>query len=142
MLIVYLRAISFETTSGCVEMPKKKLPRTPYLNPQFGAAVKDFGLSFLKTQSINHRGSKGTAREGVLGDFFREQLPGRYSVTEGEVVDLHGHTSPQLDLMFYDASVDFPFRTEGADILAAEALLSSIEVKSKLTNAHFAEVGQ
>ena len=116
-------------------MAKKNLPRTPYLNPQFGAAVKDFGLSFLKTQSINHRGSKGTAREGVLGDFFREQLPGRYSVTEGEVVDLLGNPSPQLDLMFYDASVDFPFRAEGADILAAEALLSSIEVKSKLTKA-------
>ncbi|NIY95558.1 MAG: hypothetical protein HWE39_19710 [Oceanospirillaceae bacterium] len=116
-------------------MAKRKLPRTPYLNPQFGAAVKDFGLSFLKTQSINHRGSKGTAREGVLGTFFREQLPGRYSVTEGEVVDLYGRSSPQLDLMFYDSSVDFPFRTAGADILAAEALLSSIEVKSKLTKA-------
>ncbi|MEL6953648.1 MAG: DUF6602 domain-containing protein [Pseudomonadota bacterium] len=113
----------------------KKLPRTPYLNPQFGAAVKEFGLSFLKTQNVLHRGNKGSAREGVLGNFFRQQLPGHYSVTEGEVVDLQGNSSPQLDLMFYDSLVDFPFRAEGADILAAEALLSSIEVKSKLTKA-------
>lgn len=116
-------------------MVKKKLPRTPYLNPQFGVAVKQFGLSFLKTQNINHRGNKGSAREGALGKFFSEQLPRRYAVTEGEAVDLRGQSSPQLDLMFYDASVDFPFRAEEANILAAEALLASVEVKSKLTKA-------
>lgn len=114
-------------------MPKKKLPRTPFLNNQFGVAVQEFGLSFLKTQSIVHRGSKGTAREGALGNFFCKHLPGRYSVVGGEVLDLNGRTSPQMDLMFYDASVDFPFRAEGANILAAEALLSSVEVKSRLT---------
>jgi hypothetical protein len=47
--------------------------------------------------SINHRGNKGGTRIGAES-FLRERLPMRYAVTEGEVVDLHGHTSPQLKL--------------------------------------------
>jgi hypothetical protein len=120
-------------------MGRKKLPRTPYLNSRFGSAVKEFGLAFLKTQAINHRGNRGSAREGALGQFFRTQLPGRYGVTEGEVVDLSGQASPQMDLMFYDSLEDFPFSTEGVDILAAEALLATIEVKSTLSMAEIAK---
>lgn len=117
-----------------VAMAKKKIPRTPFLNPKFSAAVKEFGIALLKSQSIKHRGNRGAAREKALSEFFIQNLPDRFTVTEGEITDLLGSTSPQMDLIFYDKSRDFPFNTDGSDILAAEAALVTIEVKSKITN--------
>jgi hypothetical protein len=107
--------------------------RTPFLNPHFGAAVREFGLSLKKTSSIKHKGNRGGARERALRAFFEERLPSRYSVTEGEVVDLYGNTSPQLDLLFFDGSVNFQLNGDSTSILPAEALLASVEVKTKLT---------
>jgi hypothetical protein len=105
------------------------------LNGRFSAAVQEFGIALKKTSSIQHRGNKGSSREEHLRAFFRERLPTNYAIAEGEVVDLNGQTSPQLDIMFYDQSVDFALAAGTTQILAAEALLSSIEVKSKLTTA-------
>lgn len=115
-------------------MSRKKLPRSPYLNPRFSAALRDFGTAFLKTQAIKHAGARGAAREGPLLAFFRERLPSRYAVAKGEIVDLTGRTSPQLDLIFYDQTVNFTFSAEETAILPAEALLASIEVKTALTS--------
>lgn len=112
---------------------RRSLPRSPFLNERFSAAVQEFGIALKKTSAIQHSGNKGSSREEHLRAFFRERLPTNFAVAEGEVVDLHGQTSPQLDIMFYDQSVDFALITGDTQILAAEALLSSIEVKSKLT---------
>ena len=92
-------------------------------------------VALKKTSSIHHRGNKGSSREEALRAFFRERLPSNYAVGEGEVVDLNGQTSPQLDIMFYDQSVNFALVTGTTQILPAEALLSSIEVKSTLNSA-------
>lgn len=120
-------------------MPRKKLPRTPFLNARFGAAVKQFGLELIKTSSINNPGSKGTAREDALRGFFQERLPTSFAVVQGEVVDLLGQSSPQLDLMFFDQSVDFALNADSASILPAEALLASVEVKSSLNTTEISK---
>ena len=112
-----------------------RVPRSPFLNSRFGAAVQEFGIALTKTSSIQHRGNKGASREEELRKFFRERLPTNFAVAEGEVVDLVGQTSPQLDMMFYDQSVNFALVAGTTQILPAEALLSSIEVKSMLTKA-------
>lgn len=112
----------------------KKLPRSPYLNPAFSAAVKEFGIELIKTSAIKHRGNKGSEREKVLRDFFTERLPNRFAVTEGEIVDLYGNTSPQMDLIFYDQGVDFALNSGSTSILPAEAVLATIEVKSALNS--------
>lgn len=109
--------------------------RSAFLNERFSTAIKEIGLAFVKSATITHRGNKGTAREDALKAFFVERLPSKYAVTEGEVVDILGNTSPQMDLMFYDQSVDFALYAESTSILPAEALLATIEVKSKLTQA-------
>jgi hypothetical protein len=114
---------------------KRKRPRSPFLNSRFGAAVQEFGIALQKTSSIQHRGNKGASREEELRRFFRERLPTRFAVAEGEVVDLNGNTSPQLDMMFYDQSDNFALISGATQILPAEALLSSVEVKSILTHA-------
>jgi hypothetical protein len=49
---------------------RRRLPRTPFLNPQFEAAAKEFGAALLKSSSIEHRGNKGSAREEYVRVFF------------------------------------------------------------------------
>jgi hypothetical protein len=115
-------------------MPRKALPRSPYLNSRFAAAMEEFGIAFKKSSRTKHKGNRGRAREASLAQFFQERLPKVFAVVEGEVVDLNGAVSPQLDLMFYNQTDNFPFEVQGSHILPAEALLASVEVKSKLDN--------
>jgi hypothetical protein len=114
---------------------RTKTPCSPFLNARFGAAVQEFGLALTKTSSIQHRGHKGGAREEELRKFFQERLPTNFAVVEGEVVDLMGNTSPQLDMMFYDQSVNFALISGSTHVLPAEAFLCSIEIKSLLPQA-------
>lgn len=109
---------------------RKERSRTPYLNPNFKAGISELTAKLLRSQNLNHTGNKGTAREDGLKDFFSDQLPGKYSIATGEVVDRFGTTSPQLDLMFFDGNKDFCLHSSSVSVLPAEALLASIEVKS------------
>lgn len=109
------------------------LPRSPYLNDRFAAAIDRLGADFKASAKTKHTGIKGGEREDALRQFFRDRLPERFGVTSGEVVDLNGNTGPQLDILIYDRHADFPFNVGSQSILAAEALLASIEVKSKLS---------
>lgn len=120
-------------------MAKNKIPRNAYLNARFSASVKEFGLELIKTSNVKHTGSKGRAREEALLEFFRLRLPERFSVVEGEAVDSSGHTSPQMDLMFYDRSVNFALSADASYVLPAEALLATIEVKSELNTDEIAK---
>jgi hypothetical protein len=113
-------------------MANRKLPRTAFLNDNFRISVENFGLELKRTGLINHRGNKGSAREDSLRQFFSEKLPKKFSVAGGEVVDLLGNTSPQLDLMFYDQNINFALNSDSSMVLPAEALIASIEVKSQI----------
>jgi hypothetical protein len=109
-----------------------KLPRSPYLNERFAAAIDHFGADLKASAKNRHTVIKGGEREHSLTRFFRERLPDRFGVTTGEVVDLRGQTGPQLDILIYDRYADFPFNSSTHSILAAEALLATIEIKSRL----------
>ncbi|MBS0172366.1 MAG: hypothetical protein JSR62_18640 [Nitrospira sp.] len=95
--------------------------------------------SFTTSQSFKHSVLKGSDRESAVADFLRQRLPSRFAVTTGEVIDQGGRRSPQLDVVIYDGSAAAPIlpadREGGAEIIGAEALLATIEVKSKLTRA-------
>ncbi|MFC7472736.1 DUF6602 domain-containing protein [Dankookia sp. GCM10030260] len=113
-------------------MPKP-LPKSPYLNKRFANAVNQFGIHLKNTASINHRGNKGAAREQELRNFFDKNLPDKFSVSQGEAVDLLGSSSQQFDLLIYDNTINFPFSNDAVSILPAEAVLATVEIKSKLT---------
>lgn len=91
---------------------------------------------FMTAQSFKHQGLKGGKRENAVGLFLRRRLPSKFAVTTGEVIDQGGRQSPALDVMIYDGSVTAPIlpaEEEGdAEIIGAEALLATIEVKSIL----------
>jgi hypothetical protein len=97
------------------------------------SAIYDITGKFIKTQIIQHSATKGQEREDPLIEFLNENLPKKYSVVKGEVVDLFNKTSPQMDVMIFDNTRNIPLYSDGAYILPAEALLASIEVKSKMT---------
>lgn len=115
------------------------LPRSPYLNARFAAAIEHFGADLKASASIAHSVIKGGEREQSLTGFMRERLPERFGVATGEVVDLNGRTSPQLDILIYDRYADFAFNGGSQSIIASEALLASVEIKSKLTSLEVAK---
>lgn len=118
-----------------IKSPYKKRGYEPHqtFNTKFAGAVYDIVGTFVKTKVINHSLTKGEEREDPFIEFFKENLPNTYSVVKGEVVDKKNNSSQQMDVMIYDNSRNIPFYSGGHYILPAEALLASIEIKSKLT---------
>ncbi len=108
------------------------LPRSPYLNDRFAAAIGHFAADLRASAGTRHTVVKGGEREESLTKFFRERLPARFGVASGEVIDLLGQAGPQLDILIYDRNTDFAFNSGNQSIIAAEALLASIEIKSRL----------
>jgi hypothetical protein len=102
---------------------------------KFGTALDFFSLKVRQTANIKHAGAKGTERELNLVSFINDLLPGTYLASKGEVVDLKRQKSPQLDVVIFDPLKNFPFYSGDTIVLPAEALLASIEVKSKLNAA-------
>lgn len=113
----------------------KKRPETTHstFKSKFESAAYKISGSFFETSAFNHSLTKGEEREIPFINFLKENLPNTYSVVKGEVADLNGNSSPQLDIMIYDCSRNIPFYEGSNYILPAESLLASIEIKSKLT---------
>ncbi len=121
-------------------LKKRSFEPQTILKSKFESAVYDIVGKFVKTKMINHSLTKGEEREDPLIEFLTENLPKIYSVVKGEVVDIKNISSPQIDIMIYDNSRNIPFYSEGSYILPAEALLASIEVKSKLTQEEMRKI--
>jgi hypothetical protein len=102
---------------------------------KFNYAVNFFSNRILETANIQHKGAKGFEREVTPRDFFEGLMPSTYEVGTGEVVDLLNNKSPQMDIVIYDKTKNFPFYRGNYLVLPAEALLASCEVKSKPTTS-------
>lgn len=98
-------------------------------------AEDDLWTDFERARELQQSGDIGSAREGALGSFLARQLPGRFVVADGEIIDATGNQTGQTDLVIYDGSNARPLQVfpGGKVLLAAEALLATIEVKSNLT---------
>lgn len=92
-------------------------------------------LSFEKARaSFSHPGLVGDVREDGLRSFLEAQLPSRFRVVSGQVMDSRGIRSGQTDIVIFDGSNTAPLVDlgDGKMLLAAESVLATIEVKSKL----------
>jgi hypothetical protein len=114
------------------QLTKIKAKPVTAFNARFAAALNHFGATLLETSAVGHSGIKGTKREDAFRLFLEQRLPRRYGVASGEVVDQLNTVGPQLDVLVFDQTRDFSFSDGNIHILPAEALLVSIEVKSKL----------
>jgi len=107
---------------------------------KFEGAIYDIVGQFVKTKVFNHSLTKGEEREDPLIEFLISNLPKTYSVVKGEVVDKLNNSSQQMDIMIFDNSRNIPFYSGGHYILPAEALLASIEIKSKITQEEIKKI--
>lgn len=85
--------------------------------------------------AVEHRGEKGSAVEGAVRQFFREHLPSSIGVAHGEVIDRHGSTSTQLDVILYDDArtpILYQDQEAGVRVIPVEGVIAAIEVKTSL----------
>lgn len=103
---------------------------------------RDLMLARIKTAigaakaagSISHPGMKGEIREILIRDLFRPLLPSFMGVMTGQIISHLNQTSRQQDIVLYDRSILPPLLFENrVGLLPIEAVLCSIEVKSRLT---------
>ena len=125
--------------------PYKALKKRPdnthsTFKSKFEAAIYKIAGNFFETAAFNHSLTKGEEREIPFIDFFSQNLPKTYSTVKGEIIDLNGNSSPQLDLMIFDSYRNIPFVSSQNFILPAESLLSSIEIKSKLNQEEIRKI--
>ena len=118
----------------------RKAHAVPTFASTFVSALREFSNAFFETTDVSHTTVKGTLREIPLAVYLNKRLPSIYKVASGVVVDLLNNESPQLDVLIYDQTKNFPFQAGGTVvILPAEALLASVEVKSQLNSTEVAK---
>lgn len=85
------------------------------------------------TAQISHRPSKGTAREDIVRRFLEERLPESLEIGTGEIIDVTGQRSAQMDLVIFD-KLHCPRLVQVGDIRVypAEGVQAVIQVKSML----------
>lgn len=119
---------------------KRRYKAQETFKSKFENAIYKIIGSFLETEAFQHSLTKGEEREVPIINFLNNNLPETYNIVKGEIVDLKGTSGPQLDVMIYDKIRNIPFYIGDNYILPAEALLSSIEVKSKLTQEEIRKI--
>ena len=77
--------------------------------------------------------SKGVEREAFINGFLREVMPAIYRFGSGDVVDLNGNKSGQLDVVVeYPFAPSLPITHSTPRLYLAEGVAAVIEVKSDL----------
>jgi hypothetical protein len=108
------------------------------------SAAKRMLIDFEDSQRIEHRLTKGRAREySVFEQFLRPYLPTRYSVGSGIVIDASSQQSRQQDLVVYDELYSPKLLDIESDkILFIESVISVLEVKSVINREELKDIIQ
>ena len=75
--------------------------------------------------------------ELVFQKLLEKHLPEGFGTITGFAVDQHGKLSKQIDIIVYDKSTSPFLLNDGVSVLPVEAVISAIEVKTKLDKAAF-----
>jgi hypothetical protein len=93
------------------KLPMKLRPSqpSPAVMNSIQAAILELAASYLKSGGFQHKGTKGSKREHQVQRFFKERIPGKFEVGDGEVIDLNEDHSPQLDVMIFNSHNNYAF---------------------------------
>lgn len=98
--------------------------------------AQELRIKFDKLRdSMEHNGVVGQEGEKIVAAFLRERLPSSIGVTTGEILDVEGGRSRQLDVILYDAlrtPMLFAGEEDETHVVPAEGVLAVIEVKTRL----------
>lgn len=102
-------------------------------------AADELLLSLERSRrSFSHNLTSGESTEAAVRQFFRDHYPDSIGVGHGQVVDVHGSRSTQLDIVLYDKArtpILFSDKENGNRLFPAEGVIAAIEVKSSVTSA-------
>ena len=84
-------------------------------------------------ETVNHGGTLGDETELAWRNFLARNLPNRYQVCDGFVVDAEGWRSDQMDVIVFDRQYSPPLFTGGSvQYVPAEAVYAVFEVKQRI----------
>jgi len=104
------------------------------LDKHFESIRETLLKKFETSKIIKHPGTVGSVRELFIREFLQSHLPDNLRITSGIIFDSKDNFSKQQDLVLY--RTNFPkldFGMSAVDLLFAEGVLATIEVKSNLT---------
>jgi len=111
---------------------KRQKANSGPLKNSFEAAIHEIMAAFKNTENFQHAQTKGNEREIQVRNLFIKHLPNCYDAIGGEIVDVKGSHSPQMDVIVYNTHRNKAFTSGNSRILPAEAPLVTVEVKSTL----------
>jgi len=84
---------------------------------------------------FEHQGLKGEGNEAALRQLLTKFIPKRYSIGTGVVVDRHGNSSRQCDIVIYDTFL-YPslLSLTSVHIFPVDVVYATIEIKTTLTS--------
>lgn len=89
----------------------------------------------FRQKLVSHSGEFGRAREEIVREFLRQQLPKRFAVSTGFVIDVHGSVSQQADIVVYDAQECPVFASAGGvSFFPCEGVVCAGQVKSRINS--------
>ena len=95
---------------------------------------------FRGSTGIEHLLSRGEFREGALAEILRPQIPLRFALSSGEVVNDSGRRSKQQDVLVTDSYVAAPFLSSGRlGVHPVESVYATLQIKSRLDAAEVAD---
>jgi len=86
---------------------------------------------FNSSSIVKHSGDKGEVRVSALRELLDRQLPDRFAVTSGSVIDADGRQTQQQDVLIYDAVDTRPYMTLMASLCSLRKLSSRLSKSSR-----------
>jgi Domain of unknown function (DUF6602) len=82
---------------------------------------------------FHHSGNLGEANEAAFRNFLRAHLPPKYRLGDGEVIDMAGRRSHQMDVIVADEEQPFEVKVnDPAQLMIIEGVSAAAEVKTTL----------
>ena len=95
---------------------------------------KDSLLQYSELIGVaNHPGNLGIAREGLISNFLKQNLPENIRYHSGEIFDRNENRSGQIDIVLHPITSPKIYLHNTINIFPAETVLSAIEIKSNLS---------
>ena len=85
---------------------------------------------------LKHSGNKGAKAESTFRRALGEYLPRRLAMGHGEVIDTHGHVSPQCDLVIATDHHPNWHNEHDPSMFLIEGVAGAAEIKVQLTSEH------
>lgn len=132
-------------SSGCGELLRANrgastsyphIMSSPDLAARFTALEKQLHNALEQARAnYSHAGLKGDGVESAVRGFLRDHLPSRLDVGHGQIIDLAGNASGQLDVIITDEDEPFHYAEGQHGLYVVEGVTAVGEVKSRLTVA-------